>query len=156
MSSPTLSAIEQQNTACIHAACVSVEGHGLLIVGRSGAGKSSLALQMMALGARLVADDRVNLHARDGHVIADAVPELRGVIEARGIGLLRADSKGPVPVSLVADLDQSEPARLPEPRMVVLLRHPVPLLWGGEVPNLAAALVQFMKMGRMDPEWPGN
>jgi len=46
-------------TTTIHASCVAVDGKGLLITGASGSGKSALALQLMAFGAHLIADDRV-------------------------------------------------------------------------------------------------
>jgi len=42
-----------------HASCVDFDGKGVLILGASGSGKSSLALACMSLGARLVGDDYV-------------------------------------------------------------------------------------------------
>lgn len=156
MNGQALSDFENQDTALIHATCVAVEGRAALIVGASGAGKTGLALKMMALGAVLVADDRVSLAMADGEVVADAAENLRGLIEARGIGLLRAKPAGPTPVSYVVDLDQIEPARLPNPITTVVLRQTVPLFRAGDVPNLAAALFQLMKMGRVDPEWPNT
>lgn len=156
MDDTPLSEIEGRNAACIHATCISVEGNGILIVGPSGAGKSGLALQMMALGAGLVADDQTALIMQAGRVIADAPPALRGLIEARGIGLLRADPVGPVPTGYVVDLGQTESARLPEHDFVQVLRQTVPLLRGAGLPNLAAALIQLARLGRVDPEWPNT
>ena len=111
---------------------------------------------MLALGASLVGDDRVDLRMVGEKVMADAAPNLRGLIEVRGIGLLRAQAAGPTPVSYVVDLDQTEPARLPEPTKTVVLRQTIPLLRAAGVPNLAAALMQLLKMGRVDPEWPST
>ena len=66
----------------VHASCVACDGAGVLILGASGAGKSGLALNLMALGAALVADDRVVL-SREGDVVLAACPlPLRGLIEA--------------------------------------------------------------------------
>ncbi len=127
-----------------------------MIIGASGAGKSSLALQMMALGAQLVADDQVDLTGQANHVMAGAVPQISGLIEARGIGLLRAEAASPVRLAYVVDLDQSEPARLPEPEEILVLKQTVPLLHGAGVPNLAAGLIQLVKMGRVTPEWPNT
>ncbi len=153
MSSQTLSDIADKDNACVHATCVAVQGRGLLIIGASGSGKSSLALRMMALGADLVADDRVDLSRDEGEVIADAPQRIAGLIEARGIGLLRATPCGPVALGYVIDMDQTQTTRLPEPVTLQLLRHEIPLLFGTGVPNLAEALMQLLKMGRVDPEW---
>ncbi len=111
---------------------------------------------MMALGAQLVGDDRIDLAEDAGRVIADAPPAIRGLVEARGIGLLRADTAGPVPVSVVVDLGQETSKRLPDPMTVPVLRQTVPLLHAAGIPNLAAALMQYVKMGRVDPEWPNR
>ena len=45
----------------IHATAVSIEDKGILIVGKSGSGKSSLALSLIAKGAHLICDDRAKL-----------------------------------------------------------------------------------------------
>ena len=153
MCSQTLSDIADKVSACVHATCVAVQGRGILIVGASGSGKSLLALRMMALGADLVADDRVDLRRDAGAVIADATPQIAGLIEARGIGLLRATPCGPVALDYVIDMDQTQTARLPEPVTLQLLGHDVPLLFGAGVPNLTEALMQLLRMGRVDPEW---
>ncbi|KIC40021.1 serine kinase [Ruegeria sp. ANG-R] len=145
-----------QETACVHATCIAVQNAGVLIIGASGTGKSALALQMMALGAQLVADDRVNLLTQDNHVMASAVPQILGLIEARGVGLLRAEPAGPARLAYVVDLDGPEPARLPEPEEVRVLGQTVPLLHAAGVPNLAAGLMQLLKMGRVAPEWPNT
>ncbi|NOE28129.1 HPr kinase/phosphorylase [Ruegeria sp. HKCCD6157] len=150
----SLSLAKDQDSACVHASCVSVAGRGLLIIGASGTGKSGLALQMMAFGAKLVADDRVNLEMRQNRVIASAVSQIRGLIEARQIGLVKAEPSGPVPLGYVVDLDQPEPERLPDPLTVSVLRQTVPLLRGAGVPNLAVAMMQLLGNGRVNPEWP--
>ena len=154
MSGQFLLDVADHDTAILHATCVAAEGRGMLFVGRSGAGKSALGLQMMALGAGLVADDRVVLRMEGDSVLVDVPAPIRGLIEARGIGLLRAQPVGPVKLSYVVDLDQSEPARLPEVVQIRALRQTVPLLRGAGVPNLASALMQLLRMGRVDPEWP--
>lgn len=89
-------------------------------------------------------------------VLIDVPPEIQGLIEARGVGLLRAQSVGQVNLSYVVDLDQTETARLPDVTEIRALRQTVPLLRGAGVPNLASALMQLLKMGRVDPEWPST
>ena len=73
----------------VHATCVSLYGAGLIIRGPSGAGKSDLALRLIDRGARLVADDRVDLLVSDNGVIARAPETLAGLLEVRGLGILR-------------------------------------------------------------------
>lgn len=132
----------------IHASCVAVNGAGLLILGPSGAGKSGLALQLMAYGAVLVADDRTMLHRVGDDIIADAPPTIAGRIEARGIGILTATPHGPVALRAIVDLAQPEPDRLPPLRVMPLLDKEIPLIYKGEGPYFAAALMQYLKGDR--------
>lgn len=134
----------------IHASAVEIGGQGLLILGPSGTGKSALALALMGLGARLVADDRVILRAEGRHLLADCPSAIRGRIEARGIGILRADPAGPVPVAQVVDLGQAETERLPPFRTTFLLGFELPLVLGPMEPHLPPALMQLMRGGRCD------
>lgn len=135
----------------VHGSCVAVDGRGLLITGASGAGKSSLALELMAHGAVLVGDDRLCLHRIGDALHATPPPALRGLIEARFVGLLRAPW-APAPVVAVLDLDRAETDRLPEARLIRLLGCDLPLLL--RPPNhaaFAAAVLQFLKAGVAGP-----
>lgn len=132
----------------IHASAVSQGRGGLLILGPPGSGKSTLALAMMAGGAGLVADDRVLLRQAGDTVVADCPAPLSGLIEARGVGILRADPAGPVRIVLAVDLGQAEPDRLPPFRNIVLLGVAVPLVLGAMRPHLAQALRQMLMSGR--------
>lgn len=134
----------------LHATCVAVEGRGLLITGPSGAGKSALALQMMAFGARLVADDRVALSRRDGALWADCPPAIRGMIEARGVGLLNADPLPGAEVVLAVDLGQVEEMRLPPRREVIYLGQRVDLVLGQQTPHFPASLLLYLRAGRRE------
>ena len=131
----------------VHASAIALNGRGLLIVGPSGAGKSALALALMALGAGLVADDRTLLRREGAAVIADAPDRLRGLIEARHIGILRADPVGPVPLVAVVDLAGPRPRRLPVPKATALLGIALPLLPARFGPELAPALRQYLLGG---------
>ena len=131
----------------VHATCVAWDGRGVLITGKSGAGKSGLALMLMGLGCGLVADDRVTLSATDGDVIATCPPALQGLIEARGIGILNAAATGPVPLALVVDLDQRELERMPPRRSITLSGCALPLIHGQENAHFAAAILQLLKAG---------
>lgn len=136
-------------TLTLHATTVAVEGRGILITGPAGAGKSSLALALMALGARLVADDQTILTAEGAALVATCPPSLHGMIEARGIGILRADAVERAVVTVAVDMGQTETERLPEHRDVTYLGRMVPLVLGQRLPHFPSALLHYVRAGRM-------
>ena len=79
----------------IHASVLVLDGHGVIVLGRSGAGKTSLVLELLrhcrmdGTNAALVADDRVDLSVRDNCLIAAVPANLAGLIEVRGSGIHR-------------------------------------------------------------------
>ncbi|MFY8095551.1 MAG: HPr kinase/phosphorylase [Niveispirillum sp.] len=104
----------------IHASCVAVDGLALLLRGPSGVGKSDLALRLVDEGARLVADDRVDLIADGrGGLIARCPQTIAGLMEVRGLGVLPVPSVDGAPVALIADLGDAE-ERLPPPGLEML------------------------------------
>lgn len=127
---------------------MALRGRGLLILGPSGAGKSRLALDLIALGAGLVADDAVELLRRGDQVSLRAPAPTRGMIEARGIGLLACPAVGEVPLALVVDLGTPEPARLPPVRHMTVMGVTQPLLWTPKGGHAASALLLFLTYGR--------
>lgn len=134
-------------TVTLHATTVAVQGRAAVITGASGAGKSSLALQLMALGAELVSDDRTILTRDGAQIIADAPETLRGMIEARGVGILSATAAGPTPVALVIDLEQSETRRLPDRHWFDVLDVALPCLHKCDTAAWPAAIVQYLMGG---------
>ena len=109
----------------LHATIVAIGEAGVLVRGGSGAGKSRLARALIAEGvarglfARLVADDRVWLSVAAGRIIARAPPQIAGLIEERGTGLLAVAHEGAANVRCIVDLDivdtpDGRPPRLPE------------------------------------------
>ena len=85
---------------------------GIVILGPSGAGKSTLALRLIAAGAQLVADDRTIVMASRNRLFARAPRPIGGLIEARGLGLLRLAPLRLARLRLVVDLAAAA-ARLP-------------------------------------------
>lgn len=132
-----------------HATTVAVGGAGLLIRGRSATGKSGLALQMLALGAGLVADDRTMLSRPDaGPPLATAPPQIRGLIEARGVGLIETAAAGPTRLAAVLDMSVVESERLPPTRRVEVLGYALPLLHRVDTPAFPAALMLWLQSRR--------
>jgi len=109
--------------ATIHASAVLAGARAVLIRGPSGAGKSRLALELIEAArrgsirfARLIGDDRVHLQAASGRLLVRPAPELAGLIELRGLGILRRDHESCAVVELVVDLDAEDAERFPEKR----------------------------------------
>ncbi len=99
----------------VHASCVAIGGIAVLLSGRSGCGKSDLALRLIDRGARLVSDDYTVVSRKGAKAVASAPETIRGRIEAWGVGIVDMADAGALPVGLIVVLD--EPAtRLPEPQ----------------------------------------
>jgi len=73
---------------------------------------------------------------------------MNGLIEARGIGLLRATTASQAVVALAVDLGRMETERLPPRRLVSFLDLDIPLILGSNAPHFAAAVWQYLKAGR--------
>lgn len=89
----------------IHASSVLIDGRVVLIAGRSGRGKSDLALRLIDRGALLVADDYTRLEARDGTLFASPPAKIAGKLEVRGVGIVDLAFLAKGPVALLIDLD---------------------------------------------------
>jgi HPr kinase/phosphorylase len=113
----------------VHATAVAIDGGAILLRGPPGCGKSDLALRLIEGGARLIADDQALLLRPDGHVLVRAPATIAGLIEVRGIGILRLDSLDEVRLALVVDLvPAGQIERLPEPQFETILGLAIPLL----------------------------
>lgn len=115
------------------------------MIGPSGAGKSALALQLLALGAELVADDRTDIIRQGDHLIADVPQAIAGMIEARGMGILRMRPAGPTRLAVVIDLSQTETKRHPEPHEHEILGVRLPCLYRIDAPHFAAAILLYLR-----------
>ena len=116
----------------IHGSCACRSGKGVLLIGPSGAGKSDLVLRLLARGFDLVADDRVDI--ADG--IARPVPALAGLLEVRGLGIVRLAYVAAARLALVVELD-SAAARMPAPALHEGLGLPMARLdaWAASSPE---------------------
>ncbi|OAN50263.1 serine/threonine protein kinase [Paramagnetospirillum marisnigri] len=100
----------------VHATSVEIDGQGVLIRGPSGSGKSDLALRLMDGGAQLIADDQTELSRQGSRVVARAPETIAGLLEVRGLGIVRVTHRSWAPLALVVDLTSDERIeRLPEP-----------------------------------------
>lgn len=123
----------------IHGTGLLLGTHGVLLRGPSGAGKSVLALSLLdrwegrGLEALLVADDRIDLSLEAGELIMRAPPNLAGLIELRGRGIVKRPYRSPVRLDLVIDLVPELVRMLEDDALqtvidgVTLARAPVPV-----------------------------
>ena len=120
----------KQGAPTVHASAVLVGARAVLIRGPSGAGKSRLAWELIGAAraglvafARLVGDDRVRLQSAHGRLLVRPAETLAGLIEMRGIGILRCDHEPCAVVGLVVDLAVADTERLPKREETVVLEE---------------------------------
>lgn len=104
---------------------------------------------MIGLGADLVADDQTELYREGARLYARAPAALKGLIEARGLGILRARAVPHAEIRLVVDLSQPETERLPPKRTIVFLEVTCDLVLGSQSAHFPAALMCYLRGGRL-------
>jgi HPr kinase/phosphorylase len=72
----------------IHGVLLDVNGVGILILGKSGIGKSECALDLVIRGHRLVADDIVEIARTEDTLVGRASPMIKHLMEVRGLGII--------------------------------------------------------------------
>ena len=127
-------------TASIHGVLVDVLGLGVLLIGRSGVGKSEAALDLVLKGHRLVADDVVEVTVRPPDTVWGAATELhQHHMEIRGMGILNVthlfgvaavrDTKKIEVVVELSEVDEGDYDRLgTEAQVWPILQVDVPLV----------------------------
>ncbi|MGA8551502.1 MAG: serine/threonine protein kinase [Stellaceae bacterium] len=130
----------------VHATAIAIEGEAVLLRGPSGAGKSDLGLRMIDEGASLVADDQTLLRRTGERIVACAPAAIAGLIEVRGVGIVRLEALRQAPLALIVDLLPSgQIERIPEPRLETVLGVAVPLLALAPFEAAAAAKLRLVQ-----------
>jgi HPr kinase/phosphorylase len=143
---------EITSSTCLHGSAVAIGEQAVLITGAPGSGKTTLALEMIALGAELIADDRVDIKPdKTGRLWLTAPANGAGLVEMQGFGLLRLAACPGAALKLIADLDHGETGRLPPRRERVLAGIACPVILCKGRPGLAAALTCLLRA----EDWPG-
>jgi HPr kinase/phosphorylase len=130
----------QQAKELVHGTCVAFGAHAALLRGRSGSGKSDLALRFLALAPegelapRLIADDQVVVEEQGGTLEVSAPDALAGKLEVRGLGIMTLPHAERAKLVLIVDLVARDevPRMPPEPLPRISLQ-------GVRVPNLQLA-----------------
>jgi HPr kinase/phosphorylase len=113
----------------VHATAIAIDGRAMLLRGPSGAGKSDLAVRLIDGGALLLADDQALLRRVDNRVLVRAPATIAGLIEVRGVGIVRVDCLDEAPLALVVDLAPlAQIERIPDNRFEEVLGLAIPLI----------------------------
>jgi len=113
----------------LHATCVEIQGRAILISGKPGVGKSSLALQLIDRGAFLISDDQTFLSLEGEILVASPPHTLKGLMEVRGIGLCSFPYQEKSPLRLCVEIcEEKELERFPEPAFIEYHGIKVPYL----------------------------
>jgi serine kinase of HPr protein (carbohydrate metabolism regulator) len=124
---------EQQKTI-LHGAAAALEVQGyapsaVLLRGKSGTGKSDLVLRLIAAGGMLVSDDQVVVERHQDKIMVSAPAAIQGLIEVRGVGLLKYPAAPQAQLRLVIDLvPREEVPRLPDRESADILGVAIPSL----------------------------
>ena len=124
----------------MHATCVDINGSGVLIIGHSGSGKSSLAINLLALGSKLVADDQCELVKKNNRFSVSKPVSLQNSIEIRGIGLVSVPMVVETSLDWVVDMDEVETERMPDLRFTEIGDYRVPTVFGKNMDELASRI----------------
>jgi HPr kinase/phosphorylase len=130
----------------MHGTAVALDGEALLLRGPPGAGKSDLALRLIDGGARLVADDQTEARRRGARVWVRAPAAIAGLIEVRGVGILRLEAVAEAPLALIVDLVPGAAIeRLPEAAVETVLGLPIRRLAVAPFEASAAAKLRLLR-----------
>ena len=117
-----------------------INGSGVLIVGSSGSGKSSLAINLLALGSKLVADDQCELVKKNNRFSVSKPASLPNSIEIRGVGLVSVPMVVETRLDWVVNMDEAEKERMPDLRFTEIDGYKIPTIFGKNMDDLASRI----------------
>tara|TARA_B100000242_G_C43036616_1_gene483271 strand:+ start:499 stop:930 length:432 start_codon:yes stop_codon:yes gene_type:complete len=103
-----------KNELNIHGTSVTIGDQGVLILGPSGSGKSDLALRLIDRGATLISDDRTICNLVNKEIFMFSPSEISGLIEIRGMGLIRVPYIDNVKLKMIIKLTNKKMDRFPK------------------------------------------
>ncbi|WP_339690363.1 HPr kinase/phosphatase C-terminal domain-containing protein [uncultured Parasphingorhabdus sp.] len=104
----------------LHATAVAISGAGLMICGKSGSGKSDLALRLIDRGATLISDDYVDISRANEKLFLSPPANLAGKLEVRSMGIVEQDYLSGIPLKLIVKLED-RPDRFPMDKQTMIL-----------------------------------
>ena len=122
-----------------------INGSGVLIVGSSGSGKSSLAINLLALGSKLVADDQCELVKKNNRFSVSKPASLPNSIEIRGIGLVSVPMVVETSLDWVVNMDEAETQRMPDLQFTEIDGYRIPTIFGKNMDGLASRIYVLVR-----------
>jgi HPr kinase/phosphorylase len=132
--------IPLNDSLIMHATCVDINGSGVLIVGRSGSGKSSLAINLIALGSTLVADDQCEIVKKNNKLSVFKPTSLPSSIEIRGVGLVSVPMVVETSLDWVVNMDEAETQRMPDLQFTEIDGYRIPTIFGKNMDDFASRI----------------
>ena len=111
---------DADNQQLMHATAVAIAGKGMMICGKSGAGKSDLALRLIDRGAILISDDYVDIRRTNGQLRLYPPANLAGKLEVRSLGIVERDYLPGTELNMIINLTES-PDRFPLDKQAMIL-----------------------------------
>ncbi|MBQ7303633.1 MAG: HPr kinase/phosphatase C-terminal domain-containing protein [Alphaproteobacteria bacterium] len=132
----------------IYATCVAIGDMGVLISGKSGSGKSDLALRLINnKNAVLVSDDRTDIIVKNNKLYASSPDIIKGMLEVRGVGIVKLPYVESAEIKLVINLvdDIGKIERLPEEKFYEKYGIKIPMadLYAFEVSSVDKVVIKL-------------
>jgi serine kinase of HPr protein (carbohydrate metabolism regulator) len=137
-----------------HGTAVAIQGWAVLLIGKSGSGKSDLALRLIDRGATLVGDDYVTLHQSET-LLVSPTKELAGKLEIRGLGIVSQPYQTDCPLRLLVELGEDGERMPPSWPLRDIAGWSVPLLRLSGFAVSAPVKVEYALQSLIDDKaWP--
>ena len=136
----------------IHASSIEMSGKGVVIFGKSGVGKSNLAIKLISMGANLIADDQTQLDLKEDKILISKYSSTPNFIEARGIGFIKVPFKMNSELFCFIKITNLELPRLPNEKTICCFGKKIKVLEYNPYYSNECALFLGLRYGvKLDP-----
>ena len=134
----------------IHSTCVSLNKKGILIIGKSSAGKSSLGLDLIFAGGNLISDDITEISLQNNDLIAYVPKNLPRGLEVRNFGIIKVPMINHTIIDIVIDLNKVEKKRIPKKKYISIMGIKKPYYRCRKIKNLYKIIYLITKYGKVE------